>query len=413
MFFNGNFRRPVRQFRVLLLILLACSCLSFVAQSLSFSFSFLPAVSASSAYEFEDDEDAYDHDEFYGEPAPPKGNKKNETAKKDDKNNYYLEFAGIIFVVAYAANFIFGMRKNQKVKQEWFAALESTLQSQFHDISAFEGDAELDGSMWKESQNCYKLYASGRTHCSGMLITLKLKCRQDLFSVILAFLDLAQSRDKVLIEINMNDECVDTFVFSVMKKREESRYRDIYPDLKDYAQSVSSPRLPKSLSVLTDCADLQAIFLDGKVLRTIEQQKDLFLLMHLTDQNRNGFGGSHMLRFEYFFPKKGDFSGLLRLTEMAVYFVDCVAKVTISPQARKNAVKWRQRVISARSRASHSDRQEAYARKKRGRARASVCIRTIAECRCEAEEGGEGISTGTEKAEENADNSMMKIFKKE
>eukprot|EP01083_Nonionella_stella_P307516 1081236_1 len=398
MFFNGNFRRPVRQFRVLLLILLACSCLSFVAQSLSFSFSFLPAVSASSAYEFEDDEDAYDHDEFYGEPAPPKGNKKKETAKKDDKNNYYLEFAGIIFVVAYAANFIFGMRKNQKVKQEWFAALESTLQSQFHDISAFEGDAELDGSMWKESQNCYKLYASGRTHCSGMLITLKLKCRQDLFSVILAFLDLAQSRDKVLIEINMNDECVDTFVFSVMKKREESRYRDIYPDLKDYAQSVSSPRLPKSLSVLTDCADLQAIFLDGKVIRTIEQQKDLFLLMHLTDQNTNGFGGSHMLRFEYFFPKKMRFQRtvathrngrlLRRLCRQSHNFA-------AGAEECREMAPTRDFGTFARLPLGQAGGVRA---QKRGRARASVSIRTIAECRCEAEEGGEGISTGTEKA---------------
>jgi len=44
------------------------------------------------------------------------------------------------------------------------------------------------------------------------------------------------------------------------------------------------------------------------------------------------FRGENVLRFQYNLPEDGDFDQLRRLTEMAIYYIDRVTSLKMSPQ---------------------------------------------------------------------------------
>eukprot|EP00775_Hariotina_reticulata_P006703 gene6703-6924_t len=98
---------------------------------------------------------------------------------------YKLELglaAFIIFYLIYAWN---GSRKNNTMAMSWLRVLGSPDGVLARNFTVYgspkEGSAGQD-LCWKESTSCYKCYASGRRYCSGALITLTLKTRQDLMT---------------------------------------------------------------------------------------------------------------------------------------------------------------------------------------------------------------------------------------
>ena len=69
---------------------------------------------------------------------------------------------------------------------------------QFYALNESEDDKSKGQGLIKESPFVFRLYATGRRYCTGLLATLELKRRQDLFSMLLALVDLSTTRDSVV-----------------------------------------------------------------------------------------------------------------------------------------------------------------------------------------------------------------------
>jgi len=223
----------------------------------------------------------------------------------------------------------------------------------------------------KESQSCFKFYASGRRHCHCLLATLELRKRHDLFSLILAAVDLSVSADTVTIEVPMNDTDMEPFVFAIVRRKQERKLRKSTKDLENYCGVVKSTRLPSTLCILTDCPELEREFLDDPVVSVLKEREDLFASLHFTDQNSNpafyagGSGNKKILRLKFNLPSQKNMGDLAPLMKMAVvHFIDRVASIRLSAQARARATQKRKIVADNLFRASHAQRQEALLKRK-------------------------------------------------
>lgn len=384
--------------------------------------SLIPVAAAKATDDYDDD---YDPDEFVSTASADNIKvrrqadkpKAEETTKKEKKRSsinppYYQsmklsdpktwigEAAAMVLLVVYAFNFVIGRRENLKIASEWHEALSPTFRSQFSKLCAFEKTEEqkrqekeedeedddsenesddeeedkdqddvkgvLEGEeLLRDSVSAFKFYASGRRNCSGVLATLELKKRHDLFSSVLSFFDLAPKHDTVTIEISIPEDKMPPIVFLVCRKRLESEMRNDMEDVKSFASVVNSAKVPKELSLLTDCPSLVGDLLSQKVLKALKDSGDLFQAMHFTDQNREPhYGGPGVIRFRYKLPSGGDYKALIRLTEMAIYYVDRVAGLKLSSAAHTKAKKLREAVEKTQKRLTHAERQEAFARRK-------------------------------------------------
>jgi len=112
---------------------------------------------------------------------------------------------------------------------------------------------------------------------------LDLRRRHDLFGLIGAIFDLSPVNDTMTVEIPMDDTAMESFVFAIVKRKEEKRMRKTTKDLENYAVPLKSDRLADSLAILTDTAELERDFIDDHVARTLAKCDDLFVFLHFTD----------------------------------------------------------------------------------------------------------------------------------
>lgn len=68
-----------------------------------------------------------------------------------------------------------------KMYCRFLGADDGVLARNFAVYGGLDGSGSKEELCWKETADTYKCYASGRRYCSGALLTLKLKPRQDLF----------------------------------------------------------------------------------------------------------------------------------------------------------------------------------------------------------------------------------------
>ncbi len=223
----------------------------------------------------------------------------------------------------------------------------------------------------KESQSCFRFYASGRRSCKGFLAEMnvstctecprhqplassclslplshslahslsQLRKRHDLFSALL--LVLAPAPDTLSIEIAVNDDMA-PFVFAILRRRDYKSLHSQVRDLADYAQVVPLELLPQSLVLLTDCPELidERGLLPQKVVGLLKRTP-WFISLHFTDQNATRSTGMglqpHLLRFKFALPPAHRMGELQELVEMAIWYVDVVGNMGISKSARQKA----------------------------------------------------------------------------
>merc|ERR1719284_2134176 len=128
-------------------------------------------------------------------------------------------------LVVYFLNFFTGKTKNQKMASAWFSANRTLLESNFSLVGddGAKNVEDIETQMQKESENIFTLWCSGRTCCEGMLVELRLLKRQDLVSVIGNAIKSGAQKDQVKIQVNMNSEDMDSFVFCLAHKKTAAR----------------------------------------------------------------------------------------------------------------------------------------------------------------------------------------------
>lgn len=104
------------------------------------------------------------------------------------QESYKAELIGVVFIAIYLLNILWGKIQNEALALSWaqtFIAEGGVLEKNFS-LLGYRDDGEM---VTKESHSCFKFYASGRRYTQSMLVSLNLKARQDLFSLLLdAFL---------------------------------------------------------------------------------------------------------------------------------------------------------------------------------------------------------------------------------
>ena len=113
---------------------------------------------------------------------------------------------------------------------------------------------------------------------------LELSPRHSLLSYLLNLVTRSV-KDTLTIDVLLDDDTMAPFVFAVVPKKLRSSFQAERPDLRIYAKLVPLEMLPSSLALLTDCRDLIPVLLQEKVVKTLIKCEDLFVSMHVTDQN--------------------------------------------------------------------------------------------------------------------------------
>lgn len=121
------------------------------------------------------------------------------------------EGVAIAILVVYVANYIVGNNANKQIARDWesaFCKADGVFAKNFSAIGA-EGAGPSKGSLLaREAPDEYKFYASGRRFCEGVMVTLKLKSRNDLFSTAYDMVYHTSDPDLCIVECFMKDECV-------------------------------------------------------------------------------------------------------------------------------------------------------------------------------------------------------------
>jgi len=312
----------------------------------------------------------YDEEEFVGFEKPVKKEVKNEIVQESSleqepklpppQTTYYIEILYISFIVAYIINYFVGKRKNEQIATSWASTVSKAFQSNFSKV----GEGKNIGIV-KESQNIYKLKATGRINCVGVQATLQLRKRHDLFSLIVEIFSPAE--DVVTVDILMNEDAMETFVFALVRRKEEKKFRKSSTDLVLFAPgTVSSlPGVPSSFVVCSECEELISDFINPEVQATLTKYENLFKRMHFSDQGLVSSTNKKNLQFVFKLPENDtDMEGIQILTRMAFYYIDLVARTNLGKTAKQKTTQNRNKALEKASKEAHEQRQEAAQQRK-------------------------------------------------
>lgn len=79
--------------------------------------------------------------------------------------SYYLELVMIAGLLVYMANFIKSKNKNSRPAAAWFDSHRDLLESNFSLVGDDGQQNPIQGVLYKESENVYNLWCSGRVDC--------------------------------------------------------------------------------------------------------------------------------------------------------------------------------------------------------------------------------------------------------
>jgi len=268
--------------------------------------------------------------------------------------NYYLEIFFISLIAAYVVNYFIGKRENDYLAKRWCFSAFPILESNFSKV----GESAPTISVFKENPWIYTMKCTGRINCVGLQATLTLRKRHDLLSRIYEF--ISSSYDSVTFSILMNNECMDTFVFALVKRKGEKRFRKANKDVALFTgAAVEGPEsLPSSFAVFTEAEELIPSLLFGEVLTTLKNYEDYFVKMHFSDQGILSSVWKKSIEFEFKLPPTSEMDRLHTLTKMVMFFIDWIPKISLSKKEKSKAEKLRSKISEASMKQLMQQRQE-------------------------------------------------------
>lgn len=176
----------------------------------------------------------------------------------------------------------------------------------------------------RDSCSTFLYYATGSRRCKGVLVTIDLVPRHDLFMLLWDFLSPAtaggRAADKVTVEVAFADEDIEPVVFAVAPKRRAKKLVRDVPHLQDFASVTKAPSLGSlELACLSESSALVDPLLHPAAVKTLQEHGDLLEILHVTDQNDEPMLGQaetprKALRFAFRLPV-GPGVGPFRLPE--------------------------------------------------------------------------------------------------
>eukprot|EP01012_Entosiphon_sulcatum_P042451 TRINITY_DN5648_c0_g1_i1.p2 TRINITY_DN5648_c0_g1~~TRINITY_DN5648_c0_g1_i1.p2 ORF type:complete len:368 (+),score=59.76 TRINITY_DN5648_c0_g1_i1:1202-2305(+) len=257
---------------------------------------------------------------------------------------YIYEIVLIALLISYGVNYFIGNRKNEAIARAWVSEFGRVLEEQFAHLG-FGGPDKPDGALLlKESASHYFFYASGRTNCDYLLVTLELRQRQDLFSLLWGLIQ--PQEDRLTTEIGLTD--MDPFIFAVSRcgpaEKSLRRSTDI-----QMCSPLAIAGLDQIFTVLSDCPEQARTFLTDAVKALLNKSKELQYL-HVSDllssqevtpdhQATANSMGRKALRVSL---QPLDPAALVPLFRFQLYLIDYVATLKLPSPVRQRQVQRRQ-----------------------------------------------------------------------
>ena len=277
--------------------------------------------------------------------------------------NYSWEVLGLIVLGIYGLYFFQGRRKNALIVNNWLKQYRPLLEENFSSV----GISGTYGLFMRESFDQFRLFCSGRKNCRGMLFDFKLKKRQDLFSLLLDFITPVD--DIMTVDIPLDPESVQPFVFALCRKRDYKSVHSENGDLKDLGHQIAlqyTPELSKASGhwvVISDNTEVPSLLLSRPVVSVVKVSNSLLRLIHVSDHmppptdNRSHLADC-AIRIKAKLPAYDRMEVLEDVMKMVFQITDAVASVRLSPKAQAAVAKVRAELDKKQLREEHSARQE-------------------------------------------------------
>lgn len=286
------------------------------------------------------------------------------------------------FLAAYAANYVYGRRENERLALAWqrqFAEPGGVFEKNFSLLGTGDGGDD-EPLQIKEGQNVFKMYASGRRFCDGVLVTMDLNFRHDLLSVLWYL--VVPRQDEITVEVHMSEEAMDPFVLAVTRRRGAKAYLKEHRDLKDLAQildfSARRQWPADELGVIGDSREAANEILSDTVIEQVFGEKvfhkhtaPYFRTLHFTDQNLSG-AQKKVLRFKYALPDADHMADLARLMAVIPYLIDAVGRFKLGAAACAKAEAARTKKAEEDLKEEQTKHQEALQKKREDKRKAEL-----------------------------------------
>jgi len=284
---------------------------------------------------------------------------------KDLFQTYSIELLAFLFIAVYSLNFWVGRSKNNGLAVSSLRKINSILKEQFSEIGSY--NPPRDDSLIKESNSRYLLYCSGRRNCNGLLVTINLQRRHDLFYVLMRYFKFSLEQDSITIEISMSSsDYKEPLLFCVVERAQENELLESMEDVKNHTNVYKCSKIPSDFHLRMEVPEMEGLVLDTLVAKTIQEHSKHISYIHISDlAEQDKELGNRLLRFQIKIDESLDNSeALSRLTLMSCYLVDLISGLKLHAQTKKIIESKRLRVKEALFKASHKEREEASQRLK-------------------------------------------------
>ena len=161
--------------------------------------------------------------------------------------SYRLEAVAIGGLVVFAIVFVWGRGVNESIATAFEKTFAELFQEQFAEVLGADPGRLLS----KTSQNSFKLFATGRRGCRGMMCELELKRRQNLLDMLMGVVSKAQED---LVTITFPKDTMEPFVLAVMHKKAIRAVNKATTSLKAIARSTCRDKVCSEPAVVVAAA---------------------------------------------------------------------------------------------------------------------------------------------------------------
>jgi len=319
-----------------------------------------------------DEFEALSVDDDFETPSSSQKSKKKELKietvpknKMPSKQVYVVEYVLGACLAGYILNYVLGRVTNGTLAQRWFDAAESFLQTQFAMVGdGGEQSSESALEMAKEADHVYTLWCSGRNNMEGMLVTLRMVKRQDVFSQIHQNF-VAPQTDRMIVRVTLDK--IEPMCLVVGRSHAIREIAENYPDIAYFCGDKIRGGEKYNLnghSVLTESADALSV-LDKKCLGVLNGPVgDCLVSMHISDQ----FAGARVPDGEEMEPISKVLILVFDMTDVdlnattcikfSMYVADQLNKFALSREGLDKHRKKRQKREDEANRQRHLERQD-------------------------------------------------------
>jgi hypothetical protein len=189
--------------------------------------------------ELVDDSDIEEVVESQFVPQPPLYNWRTMTV-----SDFAFEIMVVSLIILYLVVYFRGKAENERIARKWIAA----------NATSFENECAVVGDKGKklivDGPRDYIFYASGREYIQHMYGFLALKPRHDLIGQLFDYVLGTTSYDKVTLDVTLNAEETDSFVFGIVPRSKASHITKNRWDLDQFTKPRDVQGIPKEDYVL-------------------------------------------------------------------------------------------------------------------------------------------------------------------